>query len=32
MIDVNKGHNKDVDTRYGQPYPFGVTRYCRFGF
>ena len=24
MIDVNKGHNKDVDTRYGQPTRLGL--------
>ena len=24
MIDVNKGHNKDIDTKYGHPTRFGL--------
>ena len=24
MIDVNKEHNKDVDTKYGRPTQFGL--------
>jgi hypothetical protein len=24
MIDVNKGHNKDVDTKHGHPTRFGL--------
>jgi len=24
MIDVNKGHNKEIDTKYGQPTRFGL--------
>jgi hypothetical protein len=24
MIDVNKGHNSDIDTKYGHPTRFGL--------